>query len=73
MKNFKLLLLGLCVMLCACSTQTRTTTQTNEYGTNWQWDNGTIVVDTPERPAEQKSVLGLTTPKMEGVRVGFVG
>lgn len=33
----------------------------------------TIVIDTPERPAGQKSVLGLTTPKMEVVRVGFVG
>lgn len=72
MNNFKLLLLGLCVMMCACSTQT-STRQTNEYGTNWQWEKGTIVVETPERPAGQKSVLGLTTPKMEGVRVGFVG
>ena len=28
---------------------------------------------TPERPAGQKSVLGLTVPKMDVVRVGFVG
>lgn len=70
--NFKFLLLGLCAMMCACSPQT-STRQTNEYGTNWQWEKGTIVVETPERPAGQKSVLGLTTPKMEFVRVGFVG
>ena len=72
MKNFKLLLLGLCVVMCACSAQTQTS-MTNEYGTEWQWENGTIVVKTPERPAGQKSVLGLTVPKMESVRVGFVG
>lgn len=38
-----------------------------------KWDKGTIVIDTPERPSGQKSVLGLTIPKMEVVRVGFVG
>ena len=74
MTNFKSLLLGLCIVLGACSTQSQTSTQqTNEYGTKWQWDKGTIVVETPERPAGQQSVLGLTTPKMEVVRVGFVG
>ena len=71
MKTFKTLLLGLCIVMCACSTQTPR--QTNEYGTNWQWENGTIVLETPERPACQKSVVGLTVPKMEVVRVGFVG
>ena len=34
-------------------------------------ENGTIVIETPERPAGQKSVLGLTVPKMEVVRVGI--
>lgn len=52
---------------------------TNHDSTNrkfrrlWKWDKGTIVIDTPERPSGQKSVLGLTIPKMEVVRVGFVG
>ena len=41
--------------------------------TKWHWNKGTIVVDTPERPAGQKSAIGLTAPKMEVVRVGFVG
>ena len=72
MKTLKTLLLGACVALCACSAQTPQV-QTNEYGTRWTWDGGTIVVETPERPAGQKSALGLTVPKMEVVRVGFVG
>ncbi|MBQ0049218.1 MAG: Gfo/Idh/MocA family oxidoreductase [Bacteroidales bacterium] len=41
--------------------------------TKWHWNEGTIEVETPARPAEQKSVLGLTVPKMETVRVAFVG
>lgn len=30
-------------------------------------------METPERPAGQTSVIGLTAPKIEAVRVGFVG
>lgn len=41
--------------------------------TKWHWDKGTIVVDTPEREAGQEPVLGLTVPKMDKVRVAFVG
>lgn len=41
--------------------------------TKWHWDKGTIVVDTPERPAGQEHALGLTAPKMDHVRVAFVG
>lgn len=59
--------------MCASCQQQDTLIHTNEYGTNWQWDQGTIVVETPERPAGQKHVLGLRTPKLEIVRVGFVG
>ena len=43
---------------------------------NWPWKkdaNGTIVTQTPERPAGQQHALGLTVPKMESVRVAFVG
>lgn len=68
------LLLCVCIVLCSCTTQTETNAiHTNEYGTNWKWEKGTIVVETPDRPAKQKSVLGLALPKMEVVRVGFVG
>ena len=67
-------MISLCMgtTLCMCLPQT-TTAQTVSSGDSWTWDKGTIVIDTPERPAGQKSVLGLTTPKMEVVRVGFVG
>ena len=41
--------------------------------TKWHWDKGTIVVDTPQREAGQENVIGLTAPKMDKVRVGFVG
>ena len=41
--------------------------------TKWHWDKGTIVVDTPERPAGQKNVLNLQTPALPVVRVAFVG
>ena len=32
--------------------------------TKWHWEEGTIVVDTPERPAGQQSALQLTAPKL---------
>lgn len=41
--------------------------------TKWHWDKGTIVIDSPERPAGQETALGLTVPKMKAVRVAFVG
>ena len=45
----------------------------SSYQHKWHWDKGTIVVDTPARPAGQQHVLGLTDKKIETVRVGFVG
>ena len=41
--------------------------------TKWHWDKGTIVIDTPERPAGQEHVLGLTAAPIQTVRVAFVG
>ena len=41
--------------------------------TKWHWNKGTIVVDTPERPAGQQNVIGLRADKMQNVRVAFVG
>ena len=41
--------------------------------TKTHWDKGTLVVETPARPAGQKHVLGLAAPKLETVRVAFVG
>ena len=72
MKNIKHLLFGaVALLLAACSTTPETFT--NEYGTRWHWEGGTIVTETPERPAGQQSALGLTAPRLEVVRVGFVG
>lgn len=46
-----------------------------EVAFNWPYkiENGTIVTDVPERPAGQKTALGLAAPKLKVVRVGFVG
>lgn len=41
--------------------------------TRWHWDKGTIVVDTPQRPAGQQSAIGLTVSQIDNVRVAFVG
>lgn len=49
------------------------TAQSLSPGTKWHWEKGTIVIDTPERPAGQHDVIGLATPKLSLVRVGFVG
>ncbi|MGN0053327.1 MAG: Gfo/Idh/MocA family protein [Bacteroides sp.] len=72
MKILHYWLLGACAALGACTMQTNTI-QTTENGTQWEWKQGTIEVKCPERPAGQESVLGLTAPKLEAVRVGFVG
>ncbi|MEG1685401.1 MAG: Gfo/Idh/MocA family oxidoreductase [Bacteroides sp.] len=73
MKGFQLLLLSISIALTACSTSSSSLVQTSDKGTRWSWDKGTIVVQTPERAANQRSVINLATPKMESVRVGFVG
>lgn len=41
--------------------------------TKTHWDKGTLVVESPERPAGQEHVLGLTVDKIPTVRVAFVG
>lgn len=41
--------------------------------TKWHWDKGTIVIDTPTRPAGQQDVIGLKAAPIKTVRVGFVG
>ena len=56
----------------ACSGQQKETL-VSEYGSTYHWEGHTIVTDTPERPAGQEHALGLKVPKIEVVRVGFVG
>ncbi len=49
------------------------TAQSLSPSTKYHFEQGTIVIDTPERPEGQESALGLTVPKMATVRIGFVG
>ena len=46
-----------------------------QEGFNWPYKivDGTIVTDTPARPAGQQPAVGLVTAKLPVVRVGFVG
>lgn len=41
--------------------------------TKWHWNQGKIVIETPQRPKGQKDVLGLALPKKKVVRIGLVG
>ncbi len=61
------------MILAALSFAIGTFAQSISPSTKWHWNEGTIVVDTPQRPAGQKSALGLTVDKIETVRVAFVG
>lgn len=72
MKTFKSLILCLAVMLTACTSK-NSEYFTTEKGTQWKWNNGTIEIKCPERPNGQKSALAMTAPKLEVVRVGFIG
>ena len=65
---------GLAVaVVAAMSLGTQMSAQSLSPSTKTHWDKGTLVVETPERPAGQQHVLGLTAPKLETVRVAFVG
>ena len=66
--NKKLLSLSLVAMLLILP-------QSLKAQFNWPYKivNGTAVTDVPARPAGQKDALNLVTPKLDVVRVGFVG
>ena len=72
MGKYNKFILGACAMLTLASAP-QLNAQSLSPSTKWHWDKGTIVIDTPERPAGQQHAIGLTVPKMEVVRVGFVG
>ena len=63
---------GIIAVLLSCFT-VMSAAQSLSPSTKWHWEKGTIVVDTPQRPAGQTNVLGLTAPKLQTVRVAFVG
>lgn len=61
------------VVVAAMALGIQSVAQSLSPSTTWHWNKGTIVVDTPARPAGQKSALGLTVEKLPVVRVAFVG
>ena len=63
----------LSITLLALAMSATTMAQSLSPSTRWHWDKGTIVLDSPVRPAGQQNVLGLTAPKLATVRVAFVG
>ena len=67
--KLKKLLLSVLMLLSISGLQA----QSLSPSTQIHWDKGTLVIETPERPTDQQHVLGLTAPKMETVRVAFVG
>ena len=67
-RYFRRIVLGLFSLIGATSLA-----QSLSPSTKWHWDEGTIVVETPERPSDQQTALGLTTPVLSNVRVAFVG
>ena len=71
MKIFRFLSVGLMLMLTMGVGTVGA--QSLSSSTKWHWDKGTIVIDTPERPAGQEHVLGLAVAPIKTVRIGFVG
>ena len=59
-------LLMLAVLFTGCTTATGENSKTNS---NYE----PLTTEVPTRPSGQKDVLGLTVPKIETVRVGFIG
>ncbi|AVM49129.1 Gfo/Idh/MocA family protein [Capnocytophaga sp. oral taxon 878] len=57
-----------CLGFVACNSNQASSSSTRKDSSAYQ-----IKVPTPPRPAGQKDVLNLTTPKMETVRVGIIG
>lgn len=68
MNTFKSYLLILFVVLFSVGTITSVSAKETKSKSKYL-----VKTKVPKRPAGQKHVLGLTTPKMEKVRVGFIG
>jgi predicted dehydrogenase len=61
------LLVLLLILFTACNTGSSGVSEKNDP------DRYIIKTEVPERPVGQKDVLGLTAPKLDTVRVGFIG
>ena len=72
MKRLNRILAIALVAVLAMSFQT-VGAQSLSPSTKWHWDKGTIVIETPQRPAGQEHVLGLKADPIQTVRVAFVG
>ena len=71
--NFKKFFGAALVAVMAFAGTTTAQAQALSPSTKWHWDKGTIVVETPERPAGQEHVLNLAVAPIKTVRVAFVG
>lgn len=71
MNKSVILSMAFAAVMSFCSLATNA--QSLSPSTKWHWNKGKIMIESPERPAGQKDVLGLALPKMKTVRVGFVG
>ena len=72
MKTYFLFLITWLITLGACSFSTQDAA-TNSSSGIWKWDKGRIVTEVPQREKGQKNVINLALPKIEIVRIGFVG
>ena len=70
MKKIRLKSVASLVVLALCAV---TMHAQNAFDWPYKIENGTIVTEVPQRPSGQQNALGLTTPKLKVVRVGFVG
>lgn len=51
MKRLNVLILSMCFTLGVCAARPASEVYTSVRGTQWEWNKGTIVVHSPERPA----------------------
>ena len=66
-------LLGYALIAVMALSATASQAQSLSPSTKWHWEKGTIVIDSPERPAGQEHVLNLAVAPIKTVRVAFVG
>ena len=59
MKHFGKMIVGACTVLTLTCTPAQLLAQSLSPSTQWEWNKGTIVIKSPERPAGQESVIGL--------------
>ena len=71
--KIKSFLVATCTLFLFASTAVAQSTSKYSNPNNWKWEKGTIVTQTPARSEGQKSVLNLSTPRLQTVRVAFVG